>query len=110
MVRYRMARSKDSFAVIRDRQQATLQKSIGFFNLPAGVSIADMAEIWEAMNIGSVEIESGSKSAFDPSRFRAPSTLVQKLRQLANKGREDTDKGRSGSSSWMVVDKCGGGG
>ncbi|GJF00271.1 mitochondrial protein Pet127-domain-containing protein [Phanerochaete sordida] len=89
-VAYTILQSHDSISDIRSRQQLALEKQRQVFNLPTGVSVEEMAEVWEAMDFGGEDVVNASKSAaFSPERFRKPNLAIRKLRALSRQGRSD---------------------
>lgn len=93
-VHYYILQSGDSIQAIRIRQQAALEKQRAVFDLPTGVSIEQMAEVWEAMDFGGGDASEAAQSTFSPERFREPRSSVLALRKLAQRGKEQTDSER----------------
>lgn len=84
-VHYTITRSPHSHQVIRYRYIHAIEKARAAYNLPTGVSISQMAELWEAMNFGNVD---PSAAPFDPAMFKKPTEDVKALRKLSKLGRE----------------------
>jgi hypothetical protein len=84
-VRYTITRSLHSYQVIRSSYMSTLERARAAYNLPTGVSISQMAEMWEAMNFGGVD---PSVAPFDPKMFQKAPQNVRALRKLSRLGRE----------------------
>ena len=70
-----------NLAACRDRQFRA-------WALPSGISVEDMAEHWDTLKFG----ENAKDVAFNPAYVQSPGFGIQKLRELARAGREDTDK------------------
>ncbi|KAF7978478.1 hypothetical protein HWV62_45609 [Athelia sp. TMB] len=70
-----------NLAACRDRQFRA-------WALPSGISVEDMAEHWDTLKFG----ENAKDVAFNPAYVQSPGFGIQKLRELARTGREDTEK------------------
>lgn len=84
-VRYRIRVSASPTAEIRERYEAAVKKQKFIFELPSGVNLSDMAELWQQLDYGS---EDKPPAAFDPASFRDPSASTLRTRRLAQRGNE----------------------
>lgn len=73
----------DSYDAIRDRRQLAIEKTLTMLRLPSGVSVGEMAAIWEAMNFGTET----DLTPFDPKRFGKATENIRALRKVSRKGR-----------------------
>lgn len=89
-VHYQISQSADPIAAIRARQQTALEKQRYVFDLPTGVSVEQMAQIWEEMDFSGGDIEQ-ARSTFSPDRFREPTPNILALRKVAQRGRKRTE-------------------
>jgi hypothetical protein len=84
-VRYRIRVSASPLAEIRERYETAVKKQKFIFELPSGVNLSDMAELWQQLDYGSEEKPS---AAFNPASFRDPSASTLRTRKLAQRGSE----------------------
>lgn len=83
--RYSISTSSSSQTEIRERYQAAVKKQKSIFDLPTGVDINEMEELWEQMDFGGDDSPSIS---FKPEMFREPSAMTMRARALARRGKE----------------------
>lgn len=88
-VQYEIRTSSATEDEIRRRYQAAIDKQIYIWDLPSGVDINEMAELWEQMAFGG---DNASQTEFRPEMWRRPGQGTKRLRKLAQKGRVHMDR------------------
>ncbi|KAI0086464.1 mitochondrial protein Pet127-domain-containing protein [Irpex rosettiformis] len=86
--RYSISTSSSSQDEIRHRYQSAVEKQKHIFDLPSGVDINEMEELWEQMDFGG---DDTSAVAFSPEMFREPSAMAKRTRALARRGKARLD-------------------
>lgn len=84
-MRYKITTSSDDPHVIRERQQNAEGRLRQWFNLPHGVTVDEMAEIWQQMDFGGLGAE--ATPPFKPELFKKAGPQIKGIRKLAHKGR-----------------------
>lgn len=85
-------RTCDDAKDVRHRYNVALAKQTQLFILPDGVSVEEMGEIWQQLDYGGVGTAAPSQPSFISNMFRLASRDVKRLRRLAMKGREETER------------------
>ena len=83
---YTIKTCSDDPHVIQERRRNAEARLRQWFNLPHGVSIHEMAEVWQQMDFGDTTSE--TQPPFDPQHFRKAGPSVRELRRLAKRGRK----------------------
>lgn len=91
-IHYKMFVSSRSPHSIRHRRKAALDEQASFWALPTGMTHEAADAFFENINYGGKKKAAGGKGAARASVFKAADRHTEQLRELARKGKRDTER------------------
>ncbi|KAI0702286.1 mitochondrial protein Pet127-domain-containing protein [Cytidiella melzeri] len=88
-VNYEILTSSSDQHDIRERYRQAVEKQNYIFDLPSGVNINEMEELWQQMDFGG---NGAPLSPFKPEMFRKPGYSTKMKRKLALEGKERLER------------------